>query len=217
MANLAAIWTRDMNTGSTAPNPKQRAIGEFRRRGGLLRFSEAMAIGIRRHTLRALLETGQIKRVGRGLYMMSEAPHAHPDLAMVATLAPKAVVCLISALAFHELTTQIPHEVHIAIARPCRLPRITYPPTRCFRFSGKAFTDGVEEHRIDGRSIRVYSAAKTVADSFKFRNKIGLDVAIEALRDWNRIRGRRVDELMHYAEVCRVAKVMRPYLEAIMA
>jgi predicted transcriptional regulator of viral defense system len=125
------------------------------------------------------------------------------------------VVCLLSALQFHGLTTQSPFEVWVAIANKARAPKMEYPPLRIVRFSGAALTEGVEKHRVDGVTVRVTSVAKTVADCFKYRNKIGLDVALEALREaWNAKRV-SIDDLWHYAQVCRVANVMRPYLEAL--
>ena len=134
----------------------------------------------------------------------------------VALKAPGGVVCLISAPAFHEITTQIPHVVHLAMQRGAEPPRLTHPPIRIYWFKGKAFSEGIEIHKVDGFQVRIYNAEKSVADYFKYRNKIGLDVAIEALRlCWQRKRT-TVDKLMHFARICRVEKVMRPYLEAIL-
>jgi predicted transcriptional regulator of viral defense system len=128
---------------------------------------------------------------------------------------PEGVLCLISALAFHEMTTQIPHEVYIAIKRNSRTPRVDYPPVRIFRFSGMAFTEGVEIHKIDGVSIYVYSPEKTLADCFKYRHKIGLDTAIESLKFYRERKRVRYDLLIHFAKICRVMKIMRPYLESM--
>jgi predicted transcriptional regulator of viral defense system len=136
-------------------------------------------------------------------------------LAEVACRVPKGIICLLSALRFHTLTTQAPFEVWLAIENKAVAPKLNYPPLRIVRFSGTAFTDGVETHVVDGVTIRVTSVAKTVADCFKYRNKIGLDVALEALREaWHEKR-MSSDEIWHYAKVCRVANVMRPYLESL--
>jgi predicted transcriptional regulator of viral defense system len=132
----------------------------------------------------------------------------------VATRIPDGVICLISALAFHELTTQIPRAVDIAIARGAEPPRIDYPPVHVYWFSGKAFIEGIETATIDGVQVRVYAPEKTIADVFKYRSKLGLDVALEALRTWQRKRTSNVEAILHYARICRVEQVMRPYLEA---
>lgn len=126
------------------------------------------------------------------------------------------MICLISALSFHEITTQIPHEVYVALERGARAPRLDYPPLRVFRFTGKAFTEGVEDHEIDGVSARIYSPEKTLADCFKYRNKIGLDTALEALRLYRQRKPIKVEALIEFARICRVEKVMRPYLEAVL-
>jgi len=125
----------------------------------------------------------------------------------------KSVICLISALSYHEMTTEIPHEIYLALPRGAEPPRLDYPPLRIFWFSGTAFTDGVEQHDIDGIPVKVYNPEKTLADCFKYRNKIGLDVVLEALKFYRQRKRREVDELMRYARMCRVEKVMRPYLE----
>jgi predicted transcriptional regulator of viral defense system len=188
----------------------------FRRHGGVLRTSEALKLGIHPQTLYALRDEGRLTQVDRGLYTLADAPEpANPDLIIVARRVPKGVVCLLSALSFHELTTQLPHQVHIALPRGTKSPRLLRPPLRVFRFSGPAFSEGVEKHRIDGSEIRVYSPAKTVADCFKFRNQIGLDVALEALRECWRKKLCTMDDLWKYAGICRVANVMRPYLESL--
>ena len=134
----------------------------------------------------------------------------------VATRIPLGVVCLISALSFHELTTQIPHEVHVALPRGAEEPRLEYPPIRTYRFSGEAFTEGIEIHELDGVSVRIYNPEKTLADCFKFRNKIGLDTAVEAVRFYRERMPLKVNDLIDYASICRVKKIIRPYLEAIL-
>ena len=163
-----------------------------------------------------LYRKGLIDRVTRGLYAWPDAEVSeHHSLAEVARQVPKGVVCLLSALSFHGLTTQLPHEVWLALPPKAWSPRVKYPPLRIMRFSGRALREMIEEHEIEGVPVKVYGVAKTVADCFKFRNKVGLDVALEALRDaW---RGKRVtmDELSAAARVCRMTNVMRPYLESL--
>ena len=183
---------------------------------GILRPRDLDAYGIPREYLRRLARRGLITRIGRGLYVLPDAEiDAHHSLAEVAKKMPNAVICLLSALRFHELTTQAPFEVWIAIDPKARLPRSGGVPVRVVRFSGKAFQSGIKEYTIEGVPVAIYDPAKTVADCFKYRNKIGLDVAIEALRDCLRQRKCTRDELWQYAAICRVTKVMKPYLEAI--
>jgi predicted transcriptional regulator of viral defense system len=183
----------------------------------MLRMSEAVRAGVHRRTLYALRDEGVLEQLGRGLYRLADAPPLEqPDLVAVARRAPKGVVCLISALAFHELTTQIPHEVYLAVPRDAEPPRIDHPPVRVFRVAPKAFEEGIETHTIDGVRVRVYSREKTLADCFKYRNAVGLDTAVEALKRY-REQGRvNVDALMRSARACRVEKVIRPYVEAVL-
>jgi len=163
-----------------------------------------------------LKEGGLLRRVGRGLYILLEAEVTeHHTLAEARKGIPHGVLCLLSALRFHGLTTQAPFEVWRAIGEKARRPRVDWQVMRFARFSGVALTEGIEEHRIEGVEIRVYNAAKTVGDCFKYRNKIGLDVAREALPDCRRQRKCANDDLWRYAQVCRVANVMRPYLVAM--
>jgi predicted transcriptional regulator of viral defense system len=163
-----------------------------------------------------LFQKGMLERVGRGLYRIADAePTEHYTVALVCKQIPHAVVCLLSALQFHNLTTQNPYQVWIAINRTTRRPKASELPIRIVRFSGPAMSEGIEEHMLEGVNVRVYGIAKTVADCFKFRNKIGLEVALEALRECLRERRCSSDELWYYAKICRVANVMRPYLEAI--
>jgi predicted transcriptional regulator of viral defense system len=154
--------------------------------------------------------------VSRGLYSASGAEITENHAAVEACKrVPHGVICLISALRMHDLGTQIPHEVWLAIDGTARNPLIDYPPVRIVRMSGAARTAGIERQVFEGVAVRVYSPAKTIADCFKFRNKIGLDVALEALRDFWMSRGRSVDDLWRFASICRVANVMRPYLEML--
>jgi len=183
--------------------------------GGVLRMQDALRRGITRHTLYALRDHGVIESLGRGVYRLASMPPiTRPDLLAVAVRIPKAVVCLISALDFHEMTTQIPHSVDVAIPRSAGIPRIDHPPLSVKRFSDAAYKAGIEEHAIDGVLIKVYCPEKTLADCFKYRNKIGMDVILEALNLY-RTKGKiRPAEILEYARICRVEKVMTPYLEA---
>jgi len=195
----------------------QDAITIFRRCGGTLRTAEALRLGIHPRTLYAMRDSGVLERLSRGLYRLAELPPlSNPDLVTIALKIPQAVVCLVSALAFHELTTQIPHAVDVALHNRAERPRLDYPPLRIFWFSGPAWSEGVETHLIDDVSVRIYDPEKSVADAFKFRRKVGLDVALEALRFYRQHQDFDVSKLLHYARVCRVEKVIRPYLEALL-
>jgi predicted transcriptional regulator of viral defense system len=194
-----------------------RVLALARRAGGVT-ARELTALGIHRQILTRLVAQGKLERVGRGLYRLPEQPVAeNHGLALVAAAVPHAVICLLSALQLHQIGTQLSSEVWIALDRRAWRPQITYPPLRIVRFSGDALTSGVERHRIEGRVVQVYGPAKTVADCFKYRNKIGLGVALEALREGWRARRFTIDELDRYAKICRVGRVMRPYLEALVA
>jgi predicted transcriptional regulator of viral defense system len=194
----------------------KRPTDLFRAHGGQLRMSEAMRLGMTRYMLYALLDRGEIERVSRGVYRLVDLPPiGNPDLVTIGLRVPNAVVCLVSALSFHELTTQIPHEVSIAIMRGSRAPRIDHPPVHIHSFAKAAYGAGIEDHTIDGVTVRIYNPEKTLADCFKFRNKIGMDVMQEALRTYRTRRKTNFDEVIRYAEICRVEKVMRPYLEAL--
>ena len=194
-----------------------RATKIFKKQGGILRTSQALKAGIHPGTLYAMRDSGKIEVISRGVFRLSNIPPlGNPDLVTVATRVPQGVICLISALAFHELTTQIPHEIHVALRRGAEEPRIDYPPVKTHRFTGEAFTAGMDIHDLDGIGVRIYSPEKTLADCFKFRNKVGLDTVIEAIRFYRERKKIKVDDLMRYASVCRVNKTMRPYLEAIL-
>ena len=183
---------------------------------GLIRPRDLTERGLPTIALTRLVRQGRLQRVGRGLYALPDRPVSeHNALAEVARKHPQAIVCLLSALRFHDLTTQSPFEVWLAIPNKARAPKMDYPPLRIVRFSGVALTRGVENHVIDGVPVRVTSVARTVADCFKFRNKIGLDVALEALQEAWRAKRASMDELWRYATLCRVANVMRPYMESL--
>ncbi|MBD3237472.1 MAG: transcriptional regulator [Candidatus Eisenbacteria bacterium] len=194
---------------------RERAL-EIIARMGLVRPKDLEEYGVPRAQLYRLVREGLVEKQARGIYALArQAPTAERTLAQVAKRVPAAVVCLLSALRFHDLTTQAPREVWIALPEKARRPRLDYPRLRVARFSGAALTAGIEVHRFEGVPIRVYSAAKTVADCFKYRNKIGLDVAVEALRDFSRHHRGGATELARYARICRVTRVMQPYLDAI--
>ena len=182
----------------------------------ILRTRDMEAHGIWRANLRDYVEQGVLTRVGRGLYTLVgvEAGENH-SLAEIGKRVPQGTVCLLSALRFHELTTQQPHETWLALDGRARSPKADSLALRIVRFTGSALSEGREEHVIEGVPVKIYNPAKTVADCFKFRNKIGLDVALEALRETWRARRCGMSELMRYARVCRVANVMRPYLESL--
>jgi len=195
----------------------QRAVSIFKHKGGVLKTAEVLKAGIHRSTLYALVKNGKLERLCRGVYRMTDSsPLSNPDLILVAKRIPKGVICLLSALSFHEITTQIPHEIHIALSFGAEEPRLKYPPIRTFRFSNLAFTEGIQTYRIDKAKIKVYSPEKTLTDCFKFRNTIGLDTAIEALKLYRDRRDMKIDDIMHFATICRVTKIIRPYLEALL-
>lgn len=189
---------------------------DLARQKGIVRPADLDVRGIPRVYLTRLTTSGKLEKVGRGLYRLPDGVAPEDEsLALVAARVPQAVFCLLTALQFHELTTQLPRQVWIALPKGSHVPRIDYPPIKLVQYSGAAFTEGIETHRRDQVELQVYSVAKTVADCFKHRNKIGLDVALEALRDARREKKASADDLWRYAKICRVANVMRPYLEAI--
>ncbi len=195
----------------------KKAEGVFRAHGGTMRTREAIKAGIHPRTLYAMRDAGLVQRITRGLYRLVASPAIpHPDLVSVALRLPGGVICLVSALAFHHLTTQIPRHVNVALPRSARTPKIEYPPVATYRFGGRSFTEGVETHKISGTTVRVYGPEKTIADCFKFRNSIGLDIALEVLRSYRRRKAPRFDTLLKFAAIDRVEKVIRPYLEAML-
>ena len=200
-----------------ANKSRKEQVIEVVKEKGVLRPKDLDSYGIPREYLSRLCERGLLQRVGRGLYVLADAEVTeYQTLAEASKRVPQGVLCLLSALQFHGLTTQAPFEVWMALEQRAWQPQVDRPRMRFVRFSGPAFESGVEEHRIEGVLVKVYCPAKTVADCFKYRNKIGLDIAMEALRDCRSQRKCTNDELWQYAKVCRVAKVMKPYLEAIL-
>lgn len=196
--------------------PQTKRLLDLVRKTGVLRPQELDRHGIPRVYLKRMVDAGELRRIGRGLYALPDADLTEQhSLVQASKRVPRGVVCLLSALRFHELTTQNPFEVWMAIDQKAWRPNASHPPLRIVHLSGKAFSSGIEEHKIEGVSVRVYSAAKTVADCFKFRNKIGTDVALDALRDYRRKYRSGMDELWRCAKLCRVTRVMQPYLEAL--
>ncbi len=196
--------------------PHPQKVLELIEEAGIIRPRDLERWGISRTTLQRLVRRGEVERVGRGLYMLPRTEVTeHHSLVETAKLVPRGVVCLLSALRFHELTTENPWQVWLAIPQGAWRPKSATVPLRLVQVSPVAFEAGIEEHRIEGADVRVYGAAKTVADCFKFRNKIGLDVALEALRQFRRRHRAGLDDLWRFAKVCRVTTVIRPYLEAL--
>lgn len=178
-------------------------------------MSEAIKHGVTRYMLYSLRDKGVIERVSRGVYRLVDLPPiSNPDLVTVSLRFPNAVICLVSALAHHDITTRIPHSVYVAVPRRSRTPSLDYPPIQAHRFSNAAYYSGIEIHQMDGATVKIYNPEKTLVDCFKFRNKIGMDVVLEALKLYKRRKKLNLDKLLEYAKSCRVERVMRPYLEA---
>jgi predicted transcriptional regulator of viral defense system len=183
---------------------------------GPMRLRELIRQGIHPEAIRRLREVGRLMQVSRGTYALTASDAGeHQTLVEACRAIPNGVICLLSALRFHEITTQAPFEIWMAVHAHARKPVADEVSIRIFWMSGAAFSTGIEEHVVAGTKVRVFNIAKTVADCFKFRNKIGLDVALEALRECWRERRCTMDDLWHYARICRVANVMRPYLESL--
>jgi len=192
------------------------AIRQFSAHGGVLRTAEALRLGIHPRTLYQLRDQGQIEAISRGVYRLADLPPLrHPDLVTMALRVPKAVVCLISALSFHEITSEVPHEVQIALPRGTKTPKLDHPPVRVFRFSEPGLSLGVDTVKLDGIDVRIYDPPKTVVDCFRYRNKLGVDVAIEALKLCIERKLARPTDLLRYARKCRAERVMLPYIEAL--
>jgi predicted transcriptional regulator of viral defense system len=198
------------------PSQPIQEILSLARQTGVLRIRDVRARGLHPEYVRRLVAGGYLIRAGRGIYLLADAAFTvHHSLAEACKRVPHGVVCLLSSLRYHEIGTQNPHQVWLALDVKARLPRADYPPLKVVRFSGQALKEGVDLNQIEGVDVRVYNPAKTVADCFKYRNKIGLDVALEALREGWRARRFAMDDLWRYAKVDRVTNVMRPYLEAL--
>lgn len=194
----------------------REAINLFKGNGGVMRTSEVLSAGIHPRTLYKLRDDRLVIQLERGLYKMNdENLLSNPDLVIIAGRVPSAKVCLLSALDFHDMTKEIPHKVHIAIARTQRNPKIDHPPIQVYRFSDESLTEGVEKHSIDGQTIQVYSPAKTIADCFKFRNQIGKKIAVEALQEGISQGKATYKDILKYARICRVESVIKPYMEML--
>lgn len=201
----------------SAETDRQRVLTLARERG-VVTTREVVQAGVHSQTLTRLVREGSLERVSWGNYRHPSVPVTeHHGLVLAATAVPKGIVCLLSALSFHEIGTQVPSEVWLALDRRARRPVVSYPPLRIVRFSGEALRVGIGTHRIEGVDVRITSVAKTVADLFKYRNKIGLDVALEGLREGWRERRFTIDELDRAARACRVERVMRPYVEGVIS
>lgn len=196
---------------------KEELLTEFKRNKGILRFSAMLKAGFHRLEIKSLVASGEIEKIGRGIYHLKNGHSlSNPDLVTVALQASKGVICLISALSYHNATDEVPHSVYVAIPRGLRGNKIDYPPVQYFRYAPKVWESGIETHTIDGHRVKIYSLAKTVADCFKYRNKIGLDVARQALKIAVTEKKTKPAEIMHFAQLCRVDKVIRPYVESLL-
>ncbi|NGX38824.1 MAG: hypothetical protein KR126chlam1_00137 [Chlamydiae bacterium] len=195
---------------------EQKALEIFQSKGGILRTSEALEAGIHPRTLYQLRDRNAIEQITRGLYGIAGLPEvSDPDLVIAAKKVPNGIICLISALYFHRLTSQIPHCVHIAIPQHIKAPKVDYPPMRFYWFSEKTWNAGIEEHEIGTTLVRCYSKEKTIIDCFKHREKIGIEVGIEALRNYWEKGQANLNEINKYAKISKVDKILNPYLEAI--
>jgi len=187
----------------------------FKENNGILRTGKAKRLGIDEVILIQMCNEGLLVKESRGLYRLADLPPlSNPDLVQIAIRIPNSVICLISALGFYQLTTQIPYKVYIALPREVKAPRIDYPPLDIVYLSKKPYSAGIEEYNLDGIKVRIYSREKTIADCFKFRNKIGMDIALEALKDYLRQPNRDIQSILDYARINRVEKIIRPYLQA---
>ena len=193
-----------------------KLINFLKKKGGLASYAEIIDAGFHKAILKAVLNSGQIQKIDRGLYRLSDGSTlSSPDLVAVSIKIPKGIVCLLSALAFHEATNEIPHYVDIAIPRGAHANKMKYPPVRFYRFASDTWKAGIEEHEIEDYKIKVYNLAKTIADCFKFRNRIGADVARDALKVAVTEKGIKPKEIIQYAKICRVDSIVTPILEAM--
>jgi predicted transcriptional regulator of viral defense system len=195
---------------------KERAKKILKKFSGPIRTSAMKNWGIHSRTIKALLEDRILEKISRGVYQFTESEHSiSSDLAIVTSKYPQGIICLTSALAFHDITTQIPHEVSMAIEKGAREPKSNFPPIATFRFGEKSLHSGIEKHNIDGVKVKIYCPEKTIADCFKFRNKLGMDIVLEAVKLYKVRKKFNIQKLIKYGKICRVDKIMMPYLEAI--
>lgn len=195
---------------------KENALRIIEKQKGVIRTAQAMRLGIYPEILYRLRDEGEIEQLARGVYRLAKHDLLNaPDVSIVAAKIPEGVICLISALSFHNLTTEIPHEVFVALGRSKWYPTLSYPPVRVFRYSNATLIEGIEHHVIDGVDVKMYSVPRTVVDCFKFRNKIGISIAIDALKESIRERKTTRKEILRYAELLRMKRVIMPYIEAL--
>lgn len=203
---------------SLSMNAKQKAIKIFKKNQGLLRTAEAIRLGIHPRIIYQLHKEGLLEQLAKGTYRLIEVPDfSEPDLVLVSKKIPHGIICLISALAYHEITTQIPHFVYIAIPNKARPSRLEYPPIRYFRYSGKIYSSGIETKLVGGYPLKIYNIEKTLADCVKFRNKIGIDVVIEALKMYWQRKDTQINRLYEYAKINRIEKILQPIMETIVS
>ena len=194
---------------------KINPVEVFDAHGGQLRMADALALGLSRHDLYALRDRNVIESSSRGIWRLTELPPLeNPDFFVIGKRIPNAVICLVSALAWHDMTTQIPHRISVAVPRKSRIPTLDHPPLDVHKLSQPAYEAGIEEHMVDGVIVKIYSPEKTLVDCIKFRNKIGMDIVLEALKIYRARKPLHPEKLLEYARICRVENVMRPYLEA---
>ncbi|HPD61139.1 MAG TPA: type IV toxin-antitoxin system AbiEi family antitoxin domain-containing protein [Thermodesulfobacteriota bacterium] len=197
---------------------RDKAINIIKEKGGLIRTKEAFKEGIHRRTFYALRDQGTLIPISRGLFHLTDLDiPTEVGLAEVAKKVPNGVICLISALAFHRLTTQIPYQIWLAVDRKARKPKITYPPIKVFHFSSTMFIQGIETHRIMGQEVKIYNAPKTVIDCFRWQKEVGLDVALEGAKEYLKRANASPAKLMEYARICQIEKRIAPYLRAIVS
>lgn len=198
-------------------HPKSKSLTDFfQEHGGVARFSAMLKAGFHADSLASLEKEGKVEKIGRGLYrLIDHSIEDQPDLVMATLQAPRGVICLITALAFHEATDEIPRQIDIAIPRLTHANKIKYPPVKFYRFSKPSWEAGIEEHMVDGHKIRIYSLAKTIADCFKFRSKVGIDVARAALKTALDERKVKINDVMGFAKICRVDGIIKPIMESI--
>lgn len=197
---------------------KINPIKVFQKHNGILRTSEAIKLGIHPVYLYQMRDAGILESLGRGVFRLTSMPDfSEPDLVLVAKRIPQGVICLISALSYYDLTTQIPHFVYVALPRTSRLPKLTYPPLRVFWYGQNAYENGIDTISINGFPVKIYNIEKTLADCLKFRQKIGMDVVLEAFKEYWRKGKTDLDKLYEYAKICRVEKVLQPIIETIVS
>ena len=194
---------------------EKNAIRIIKANKGIIRANEAIRKNIHPRTLYELRDKGVLEQLSYGLYNLKQNKVSHPDFVAVALRVPHSVICLISALAFHNLTTQIPHKIWVAVKRNSSRPRIKHPPVSIHQFSGQSFSSGIDKHIFDKISVKIYNPEKTIADCFKFRNKIGMNVILEALAFYKERKTFNPSKLIKYAKICRVENIMKPYIESI--